>query len=256
MGYGCTLALELPTAATASRTDHLTKNAGQRVKNSPQSSLHPSLGQRQVKAGYWWPKQKIWQATKIHLHSFPSPYRCYLNRQISHRCYLCFLIACILLTEIRRIRNTRFPQELCLQKSHILFLLPCLLQTLCCPFNSWPHVVGLQRHVAVPKKPQQKPPRHIKELHWPLSSALGLNSSSFSSSSLLELSVFPFICSNWSKLTRPISSKLRLTFERNASVSTQHNHQPTREMATYPKQNRAHPKACSARGDMQPPQSN
>lgn len=118
---------------------------------------------------------------------------------------------------------------------------------MCCPLNSWPGMVGLARQVAVPKKIQQNPPQHIKELHWPLSWALGLNSSSFSSSSLLELSVFPFICSNWSKLTRPTSSKLRLTFERNTSVSTQHNHQPARKVATNAEQNQVHPKVCSAR---------
>lgn len=127
---------------------------------------------------------------------------------------------------VRRIRNKRFLQQLCLQESHILLL---VLHSMCCPPNIWPGMVGLVRQIAVPKKLQQNPPNTSKSLHWPLSGALGLNSSSFSSSSLLELSVFPFICSNWSKLTRPTSSKLRLTFERNTSVSTQHEHEPARK---------------------------
>lgn len=145
-------------------------------------------------------------------------------------------------------RNTGFPQELRPQESHISVSVSAeyVLSSQQLTWHGWTGEAGCSA-----QKNPAKTPQNIKELHWPLSSVLGLNSSSFSSSSLLELSVFPFICSNWSKLTRPTSSKLRLTFERNTSVITQHNHQPNRKMATYAKQNRVHPKACSARGDLQ-----
>ena len=171
--------------------------------------LHPLLEQCRLKSQ----KLKIWQTTKIlHLHSYPAPYRCYLHGQMSHRCYLCFLIVHIFLTDRKlliRIRNTRFPLEQCLHKPHSVPAgMPAWLYRNVLYSQQLTLLGGTSGARCSVKKKK-------KELHWPLSSVLGLNSSSFSSSSLLELSVFPFICSSWSKLTRPTSSKLRLTFERN-----------------------------------------